>query len=127
VAGITIRPFQEPDLAAVRAPFIRVNRELAPPDRRDIFEAYIARSLTEEIDRIGEYYRERRGEFYVALRETSLVGMFGLEQASAAAMELRRMYVDPAARRGGLGRSMLRIAEAECLRRGARLLELSTS
>jgi putative acetyltransferase len=42
-------------------------------------------------------------------------------------MELRRMYVDPLARRGGIGRAMLRFAEAECRRSGARRLELSTS
>jgi GNAT superfamily N-acetyltransferase len=42
-------------------------------------------------------------------------------------MELRRMYVDPSARRLGIGRRMLHHAEAECRRRGFKRLELSTA
>ena len=37
------------------------------------------------------------------------------------------MYVAPSARRGGIGRTMLRFAEDEARRRGAARLELSTS
>ena len=59
-AGITIRPFAEKDAAAVRELFITVNRLLSPPNLRDAFEAYIARALTEEIDRITAYYGERK-------------------------------------------------------------------
>ena len=125
---VTIRPFQEEgDAAQVRALFINVNRLLAPPPMRDAFEAYIVRSLTEEIDRIGAYYGERGGGFWVALRERKVVGMFGLERAASDAMELRRMYVDPSARRSGIARLMLRFAEAECRRLKVRRLELSTS
>ena len=126
-AGITIRPFQDRDATAVRDLFVLVNRQLAPPGGRDAFEAYIARALTEEMDRVADYYAERGGGFWVALRAGAVAGTFGLERAAADAMELRRMYVDPAARRGGIGRSMLRFAEAECRRLGARRLELSTS
>ena len=107
--------------------FVLVNRQLAPPGQRDAFEAYIARSLIEEMGRITDYYRERGGGFWVALREAKVVGMFGLERPAVEAMELRRMYVDPRARRGGIGRSLLRFAEAECRQLGARRLELSTS
>ena len=126
-AGITIRPFREPDAKPVRDLFVLVNRQLAPPGGRDAFELYIERSLAEEIGRISEYYRERDGGFWVALRDETIVGMFGLERASPDAMELRRMYVDPLARRGGIARSMLRFAEEETRQSGARKLELSTS
>ena len=51
----------------------------------------------------------------------------GLERASLDAMELRRMYVDPGARRHGVARQMLRFAEDECRRRMILKLELSTS
>ncbi len=125
--AITIRPFQEQDATAVQDLFVLVNRQLAPQDARDTFEAYIARSLTEEIGRIAEYYAERAGGFWVALRLGQIVGMFGLERVNAGAMELRRMSVDPSARRGGIGRSLLTFAEAESRRLGARKLELSTS
>jgi putative acetyltransferase len=93
----------------------------------DAFEAYIARSLSEEIDRISAYYGERGGSFWVAVRAGNVVGMFGLEPAEADALELRRMYVAPSARRAGIARSMLRFAEAECRRLSIQKLVLSTS
>ena len=56
-----------------------------------------------------------------------MVGTFGLERASDDAMELRRMYVHPSARRQGIARQMLQFAEDECRRRNASRLELSTA
>jgi putative acetyltransferase len=127
-AEVIIRAFREEDDGyQVRELFIAVNRLLSPPQMRDAFEAYIARSLAEEMDRVAAYYGERGGGFWVALREDKVVGMFGLEPAAPDAMELRRMYVGPAARRAGIARLMLQFAEAECRRRDMRRLELSTS
>jgi GNAT superfamily N-acetyltransferase len=126
-SDIIIRAFVEQDAAPVHDLFVTVNRRLAPPAMRDDFETYIRRSLTEEVDRISAYYGERDGGFWVALRETRIVGMFGLERVAPDAMELRRMYVDLDARRGGIARQMLHHAEAECRRRGIPRLELSTS
>src|SRR5262244_30115 len=124
---VTIRPFVEQDAAQVRELFITVNRLLSPPDLRDAFETYIERALVEEIDRIPAYYGERDGGFWVAVRGDKVVGTFGLERASDDAMELRRMYVDPSARRRGLARWMLQFAEDECRRRNVSRLELSTA
>ena len=126
-AEITIRPFAPRDAPRVRELFVTINRELAPAHLRDTFEAYIARALTEEIDRIDEYYRERFGRFWVAVCGDRIVGTVGLEQTQEGAMELRRMYVDSAQRRRGIARRMLRFAEDECRRRGIRRLELSTA
>ena len=126
-ARITIRPFAEQDAGQVRALFIRVNRLLSPPDLRDAFEGYIERALTEEIDRIPAYYGERDGGFWVAVKCDKVVGTFGLERAADDAMELRRMYVDPSARRQGIARRMLQFAEDECRRRRVKRLELSTA
>jgi putative acetyltransferase len=125
--AIAIRRFAEGDAAQVRALFVSVNRLLSPPQMREAFEAYIARSLAEEMDRVAAYYGERGGSFWVAVRDGTVVGMFGLEPASPDGMELRRMYVDPAARRGGIARAMLRFAEDEFRRLAVRRLELSTS
>jgi len=125
--GIEIRPFEENDAPEVRALFITVNRMLSPPAIRDVFETYIARSLTEEMDRIVAYYREHGGGFWVAVRAGEVVGMFGLETAAPDALELRRMSVAPSARRAGIARSMLLFAENECRRRQMRRLILSTS
>lgn len=124
---IAIRPFSANDTAHVRDLFVRVNRLLAPPDMKQAFEAYIAASLSEEIDQIGRYYGERQGGFWVAVESGRVVGMFGLEPSSVEAMELRRMYVDPDARRRGIARKMLSFAEGECRRRNRPRLDLSTS
>jgi len=98
-AELTIRPFTEQDSIQVRELFVAVNRLLSPRDRRAAFEAYIERSLSEEIDRISDYYSDRNGGFWVAVRSDKVIGFFGLERVSGDAMELRRMYVDPSARR----------------------------
>ena len=124
---ITIRPFAERDASEVRELFIAVNQLLSPPDLREAFEAYIKQALAQEIDRIAAYYSERNGDFWVAVQNDRVVGTFGLERASSEAMELRRMYVDPAARRAGIGRRMLCFAEEECRRRGTARLNLSTA
>ena len=126
-AEVTIRPFAEHDAAQVRELFITVNRLLSPPHLRDAFEAYIERALKEEIERIPAYYAERDGGFWVAIAGDKLVGTFGLERASDDAMELRRMYVDPSARRRGIARRMLQFSEDECRRRKVSRLELSTA
>lgn len=126
-AQFEIRAFNAVDAAQVRDLFIRVNRLLAPPEMKDAFEGYIVTSLREEIDRIEEYYAERDGGFWVAVEGSRIIGMFGLEPSSASAMELRRMYVDPDARRRGIARAMLRYAEDECRRRNRPTMDLSTS
>jgi GNAT superfamily N-acetyltransferase len=126
-AAVTIRPFEERDASRVRELFVTVNRLLSPPHMRELFESYIARSLAEEIDRIPAYYGERGGGFWVAIRDPRIVGMFGLERAGPESLELRRMYVDPSARRLGIASAMLRYAEGECRRLAVDRIELSTS
>jgi GNAT superfamily N-acetyltransferase len=124
---ITIRPFSERDASQVRELFITVNRLLSPSYLRDTFEAYIERALAEEIDRIPAYYSEHAGSFWVAVKDDKVMAMFGLEGTSDGAMELRRMYVDPSARRQGIARQMLQAAEDECRRQSVSRLTLSTS
>jgi GNAT superfamily N-acetyltransferase len=53
--------------------------------------------------------------------------MFGLERVAPDVLDLRRMYVDPVARRSGGARHMLLYAEIEGRHRGINKLELSTS
>ena len=125
--AIDIRPFTDGDAGPVHELFISVNRLLAPPEMKQAFEDYIARSLDEEIDQISRYYGDRMGGFWVAVAGSDIAGMFGLEPISVDAMELRRMYVDPNYRRKGVARAMLRFAEDECRRRRLQRLDLSTS
>ena len=126
-AEVTIPPFAEQDAVQVRELFITVNRLLSPPHLRDAFEAYIERALAEEIDRISAYYGERDGCFWVAVKGDKVVGTLGLERASDDAIELRRMYIDPSARRQRIAWRMLQFAEDECRRRNVSRLELSTA
>ena len=124
---IDIRPFQEADGEQVCDLFSVINRLLAPPDLKEAFELYIAGSIGEEIGRISDYYAEHNGSFWVAKDGADLVGMFGLEQPDTNSMELRRMYVSPAARRRGIGRKMLNFAEEHARSRNVHQLHLSTS
>ena len=124
--SLRIVPFQPAHAARVRELFIRVNRRLAPAAMKKQFEAYIERSLAEEIDRIDDYYGDHNGGFWVAI-DCDVVGMFGLEQIGPDAMELRRMYVDPDRRRRGIARTMLAFAEGQCRQQNCKRLDLSTS
>ena len=125
--SVLIRRYADADHAGVRALFIRVNRELAPPESRAAFESYIERSLIEEIDRLADYYAAKQGAFFVAHDGATFAGMFGLEGLGTPSAELRRMYVDTAFRRRGLARAMLDRAEAECRDAATPVLALSTS
>jgi putative acetyltransferase len=124
---IDFRRYRDSDASEVRALFVRVNRLMAPPNLAHAFEDYIERSLAEEIDAIPAYYGARQGVFFVARAGGKLVGMFGLEAAGEGALELRRMYVAPDARRQGIAHKMLAFAEEEARRMGAHEMVLSTS
>jgi GNAT superfamily N-acetyltransferase len=111
----------------VRNLFVRINAELAPPEMREAFAGYVGVSLRDEIDRLADYYAERRGSFWVAYHGPRLAGMFGLERVGTPAAELRRMYVDAGYRKRGLARMMLEHAERICRDAGTAVLTLSTS
>jgi hypothetical protein len=62
---------------------VRVNRSLAPPEMKEFFEAYVARSLAEEIGQIDRSMMPRAtGVFGAGNR---LLGNFGLEPADDCA------------------------------------------
>jgi GNAT superfamily N-acetyltransferase len=128
VIAFSIRPYRPEDRDAVIDMFIRVNRSLAPPEMKEVFEAYVARSLGEEIGQIDQYYdAARRRSFWIATDGSRLLGNFGLEPAYDGAIEVRRMYVDFPFRRSGIARAMLLHAEARARQAGFTRLILSTS
>ncbi len=126
--AVVIRPYRKDDRSAVVALFTRINRELSTPETSDAFEAYIVRSIDEEIGQIDRFYDTATGNsFWIAERDGELVGMYGLERLREGVVELRRMYVDPDIRRQGLARRMLTHAETVAAEAGYRRMELSTS
>ncbi|WP_119272838.1 GNAT family N-acetyltransferase [Taklimakanibacter deserti] len=126
--AFTIRPYRPEDRDAVVDLFVRVNRSLAPPEMKEVFEAYVARSLAEEIGQIDRYYDAARDRsFWVTIADSRLLGNFGLEPADDGAAEVRRMYVDFPFRRSGIARAMLLHAETCARQAGFTRLILSTS
>lgn len=124
----TFREYRPADWPAVRALFIAVNDELAPPNLKQAFDDYVATALEAEIDRIPDYYAANNGSFWIAEDVNGeLAGMYGLEQAGVKIVELRRMYVARQVRRQGLARCMLHHAEEQASRSGNKSLILSTS
>jgi putative acetyltransferase len=105
--------------------------ELASPALAEPFQAYIERAIQEELGRVEEYYFARGGQgFWVAQEgETPdrVLGMVGVERHADDAGELRRMAVEKAHRRKGIGRELLAAAEAFCGDYGYRRVVLSTS
>jgi ribosomal protein S18 acetylase RimI-like enzyme len=124
---VKIRRYRPSDRSAVIALFREFMWELAPPLLGGEFQTYIERAIREELGKVEEYYfgRERQG-FWVA-EDVRVVGMVGVEKHAENAGELRRMAVEKAHRRKGIGRELLATAEAFCRECDYRRVVLSTS
>lgn len=126
--SLTIRPYAPADQDRVTEIFIDWNRSLATPETTDAFEAYIERSIAEEIGCIPEYYQSAPGSgFWVAEDAGVVAGMVGIEHLSGDEAEVRRMYVDAPYRRRGIGGRLLAFAEKFCADTGYARIVLSTS
>jgi putative acetyltransferase len=69
---------------------------------------------------------EGNGAFYLAFAGDTPVGCGAVRRIDAGTAEIKRMYVAPAGRGGGIGRRILDILETEARRLGARRLVLET-
>ena len=121
--AVSIRAYVSSDRVSVVGLFTRVNRELAPPDMRERFEAYIAASISGELSRIPDIFSDsKRNAFWVVETGAEIIGMLGIESRGEQITELRRMYLDRAHRGRGLAQRMLLCAETRardlCLRVG---------
>jgi len=101
--------------------------ELAPPALGAPFQSYIERAIQEELGKVEEYYFGREGQSFWIAGEERVLGMVGVEKSADDAGELRRMAVEKAHRRKGIGRELLATAEAFCRECGYRRVVLSTS
>jgi GNAT superfamily N-acetyltransferase len=127
-APAIIRAYQEADNAGVIDLFTRINRELAPSDMRERFEAYIRTSIDGEMSRLSDIFSEtRRNAFWVVKVGGEIIGMFGIESRSDDSTELRRMYLDQRHRGRGIAQRMLQCAEMRARELGFAKLILSTA
>jgi GNAT superfamily N-acetyltransferase len=123
-----IRAYEDADDAQVIDLFIRINRELAPPDMRERFETYIQTSIDGEMSHLRDVFSEtRRNAFWVVETDDTIIGMFGIESRGADSTELRRMYLDRRHRGRGLAQRMLQCAETRARELGFAKLILSTA
>lgn len=122
-----IRRYLPSDQGAVVGLFREFMWELAPPRLAAPFQDYIELAIREELGRIEEYYFGRGGQGFWVADASRVVGMVGIEKHADDAAELRRMAVERAHRRKGLGRALLAHAEAFCRDAGYRMVVLSTS
>lgn len=113
---LTIAP--EPLASAdARALIARLDAELTEryPDPED-------RHFGLTVEQVGE----GQGVFLVARRDGTPVGCGALRRLDGATGELKRMYVAPEARRGGVGRAVLLELERHARSLGLRRLVLET-
>jgi putative acetyltransferase len=124
---VRIRRYQASDRAGVIGLFRGFMHELAPPDLAAQFQAYVETAIREELGRVEDYYFSRPDQGFWVADEKGIIGMVGIERHERDAAELRRMAVDRAHRRQGIGRRLLATAEAFCREAGYRKVVLSTS
>jgi putative acetyltransferase len=122
---VKIRRYRPSDQAAVIGLFREFMWELTPPPLGAEFQDYVERAIREELGRIEEYYFGRDGQGFWVVDD--VVGMVGIERQTQHSAELRRMAVKSSHRRKGIGRELLRTAEAFCREFGYGMVVLSTS
>ena len=78
-----------------------------------------------ELRAIASWAEKLGGFFWVAEQENRVVGSIGVTPSTdARGVELRKLYVDRAARRRGLGAHLCGLVEDEAIKREARFIEL---
>ena len=122
------RAYDAVDFGNVAALWTRVNRELAPPEMRELFEQYIATAIDGELKHLQDVFSEaRRNAFWVVESGRQIVGTFGIESRSKDSTELRRMYLDRRERGLDLAQRMLQCAESRARELGFSRMILCTA
>jgi GNAT superfamily N-acetyltransferase len=125
---VIFRAYQLADYDPVAALWTRINRELAPPDMRELFEQYIATAINGELRKLlGVFSEAKRNAFWVVETDKEIVGTFGIESRNEDSTELRRMYLDRGHRSRGIAQRMLQRAEARARELGFSKMILSTA
>ena len=125
---VNFRAYQTADFDQVASLWTRINRELAPVDERELFEAYIATAIDGELTRLLDIFSEaKRNAFWVVASGTQIVGSFGIQSCSQECTELRRMYLDIGFRGRGIAQAMLDFALTRARDFGFSKMILSTA
>jgi GNAT superfamily N-acetyltransferase len=125
---VVFRAYQLADHDPIAALWTRINRELAPPDMRELFERYIATAISGELGQLhGIFSEAKRNAFWVVEAKKEIVGTFGIESHSKDSTELRRMYLDKGHRSRGIAQRMLQRAESRARELGFSKVILSTA
>jgi GNAT superfamily N-acetyltransferase len=109
---VVFRSYRTSNFDQVAALWSRINRELAPVGMEELFEQYIATTISGELAHLPEVFSDRkRNAFWVVESQDSIVGCFGIESRNETNTELRRMYLDRGYRGSGVAKRMLDVAE----------------
>jgi GNAT superfamily N-acetyltransferase len=126
--SMVFRRYHPADYDQVSALWTRINRELAPAGMEELFEQYIATTISDELARLAEVFRDaKKNAFWVVDRQGAIVGCFGIESHSDTNTELRRMYLDREFRGAGIAKRMLECAEERARSLGFRKMLASTA
>jgi GNAT superfamily N-acetyltransferase len=126
--SVVFRSYQISDFDQVAALWSRINRELAPAGMEELFEQYIATTISGELADLPSAFSEaKRNAFWVVESQGSIVGCFGIEGRNETNTELRRMYLDRGYRGSGVANRMLDVAEKRARALGYTKMLLSTA
>jgi N-acetylglutamate synthase-like GNAT family acetyltransferase len=126
--SVVFRRYQPSDYDQVAALWSRINRELAPAGMEELFEQYIATTISGELMRLSEVFAEaKKNAFWVVDRQGEVIGCFGIESHSDTTTELRRMYLNREFRGAGIATYMLECAEEQARSLGFRKMLASTA
>jgi N-acetylglutamate synthase-like GNAT family acetyltransferase len=126
--SVVFRRYHPSDYDQLAALWIRINRELAPAGMEELFEQYIATTISGELVHLSEVFSEaKRNAFWVVDRQGDIVGCFGIESHGDTDTELRRMYLDREFRGSDVAKRMLKSAEEHARTLGFRKMLLSTA
>ena len=126
--SVNFRSYQTSDFDQMAALWSRINRELAPSGMEELFEQYIATTISGELVRLPEVFSEaKKNAFWVVDHHGGIIGCFGIESHSETDTELRRMYLDREFRGAGVAKRMLECAEELARSLGFRKMLVSTA
>jgi GNAT superfamily N-acetyltransferase len=113
--------------AAVRLELDRIDSEIGDSLVRAVLAEYAVRYGGIDADTPSpEEFAAPDGAFVIAYVDGSPIGCGGLHQLSPGIGEIKRMYVEPGARKLGVGRAILRALEQRAREVGYPTLRLET-